>query len=171
LPVTIPTLRNAAPASSGRSKSQTKDRNMRRLKLRDGNSALLLTVVALSALILPGCNVKVNKDSEGQEKKVDIETPIGGLHVSKAPDVRDTGLPVYPGARRKQEDEGGNSNGANVNISSSLFGLRVVAVEYLSDDSPSHSAAWIHWESSSGSMLAPARFCWCGIEHAPYFFS
>jgi len=38
----FPTLRNAAPASSGRSKSQTKDRNMRRLKLRDGNSALAL---------------------------------------------------------------------------------------------------------------------------------
>jgi hypothetical protein len=115
---------------------------MPRLKLRDGNSSLILTVVTLSALILPGCNVKVNKDSEGQEKKVDIETPIGGLHVSKGADVRDTGLPVYPGARRKQKDEDGSSNGANVNVSSSLFGLKVVAVEYLSDDSPEKIIAY-----------------------------
>jgi len=84
----------------------------------------------------------VNKDSEGREKKVDIETPIGGLHVSKGADVRDTGLPVYPGARRKEKDEDGDSNSANVNISSSLFGLKVVAVEYLSDDSPKKIIAY-----------------------------
>ena len=115
---------------------------MSRLKLRDGNSALVLTVVVALSALLPGCNVKVNKDRQGQEKKVDIETPIGGLHVSKGADVHDTGLPVYPGALKKQEDEGGNSNGANVNISSSLFGLKVVAVEYLSDDSPEKIIAY-----------------------------
>jgi hypothetical protein len=88
--------------------------------------------------VLPACDVKVNRDSEGQDKKVDIETPIGGLHVSKGADVRDTGLPVYPGARPKpnNKDDDGNANSANVHISSSLFGLKVVAIEYLSDDSP-----------------------------------
>jgi hypothetical protein len=116
---------------------------MRRLRLQDGNSALVLTfVVAFSALTVPGCNVRVNKDSEGQEKKVDIETPIGGLHVSKGADVHDTGLPVYPGARRKEKDHDGGSNSANVNISSSLFGLKVVAVEYLSNDSPEKIIAY-----------------------------
>src|SRR6266436_4054062 len=93
---------SVAPASSGRPKphrprAHRKDRNMRMLRLRDGNSLLVLVLaVALSTLVLAGCNVKVNKDSEGQGKKVDIETPIGGLHVSKGADVRDTGLPVYP---------------------------------------------------------------------------
>ena len=61
-------------------------------------------VVSFGALLaLPGCNVNVKKDGEGKEKKVDIETPVGGLHVTKDADVRDIGLPVYPGARRKEQ--------------------------------------------------------------------
>ena len=118
---------------------------MRMLRWRDPSSLLILTAaVAFSALVLPGCNVNVKKGSEGQDKKVDIETPIGGLHVSKAANVRDTGLPVYPGARMKEkdQDDDGDSNSANVNISSSLFGLRVVAVEYLSNDSPEKLIAY-----------------------------
>jgi hypothetical protein len=108
------------------------------LKLREGSSlSFLTTLIAFGALaVLPACNVNVKKDSEGQEKKVDIETPIGQLHVSKSADVRDTGLPVYPGARRKEKGDDGNESSANVNISSELFGLKVVAIEYLSDDPP-----------------------------------
>jgi hypothetical protein len=117
---------------------------MRMLKLREGSSRLALTIaIAFSALVvLPGCSVNVKKDSEGQDKKVDIETPVGQLHVSKGADVRDTGLPVYPGARRKEKGDDGNESSANVNISSSLFGLRVVAVEYLSDDPPEKIVAY-----------------------------
>ena len=59
-------------------------------------------------LALPGCSVNVKKDSEGKEKKVDIETPMGGLHVTKDADVRDIGLPVYPGARRKEHSDDNN---------------------------------------------------------------
>ena len=111
---------------------------MRMLKLLDASSPLVVifTLAFGSMLLQPGCNVNVKKDSEGQEKKVDIETPIGGLHVSKKADVRDVGLPVYPGARRKETKEDGDEHSASVNISSSLFGLRVVAVEYSSDDPP-----------------------------------
>ena len=76
---------------------------------------------------------------------------IRRLDVSKAADVRDTGLPVYPGARLKErnkdknKDEGDDddsNNNASVNISSSLFGLRVVALEYLSEDSPEKLIAY-----------------------------
>jgi hypothetical protein len=115
---------------------------MRMLRLRDGNSLMLLAVAVSALAVLPGCNVKVKKDGEGQDKKVDIETPVGGLHVSKGADVRDTGLPVYPGARRKETDEEGEERSANVNISSSLFGLKVVAVEYASDDPPEKLIAY-----------------------------
>ncbi len=115
---------------------------MRMRTLVDANSPLVLTLAFGSMLFLPGCNVNVKKDSEGQEKKVDIETPIGALHVSKGADVRDVGLPVYPGARRKETKEGDHDDNANVNISSSLFGLKVVAVEYLSDDPPEKLAGY-----------------------------
>jgi hypothetical protein len=84
-----------------------------------------------------GCSVNVKKDEEGKEKKVDIQTPVAGLHVSNEPDVQDTGLPVYPGATRKHKEEGdSDETGANVNIATSLFGLKVVAVEFVSNDPP-----------------------------------
>ncbi|MGH9552544.1 MAG: hypothetical protein ACRD3W_24405 [Terriglobales bacterium] len=110
----------------------------------NGNSCLAcVLVLAFGGLLaLPGCSVNVKKDGEGQEKKVDIETPMGALHVSKDADVRDIGLPVYPGARRKEHSDDGNENNAHVNISSGLFGLKVVAIEYLSDDPPQKIIAY-----------------------------
>ena len=108
---------------------------MRTLRL-DASSPLVLTLAFSSVLFLPGCNVNVRKNAEGQEKKVDIETPFGALHVGKDADASDVGLPVYPGARRKDVKDDHDDNGANVNISSGDFGIRVVAVEFLSDDPP-----------------------------------
>ena len=97
----------------------------------------VLTTIVVGVVLLPGCSVNVKKDNEGQDKKVDIETPVAGLHVSNEPDVQDTGLPVYPGATRKEKKSGdSDETGANVNIVTSLFGLKVVAVEFLSKDSP-----------------------------------
>ena len=101
-------------------------------------SAVSILVGLLGLVILvSGCSVNVKKDDEGKGKKVDIQTPVAGLHVSNEPDVQDTGLPVYPGATRKQKKDGdSDETGANVNIATSLFGLKVVAVEFLSNDSP-----------------------------------
>jgi len=114
------------------------------LKRFNGNlRPAFILVLALGTLLgLPGCSVNVKKNGEGQEKKVDIETPVGALHVSKDADVRDIGLPVYPGARRKEQGNDGNENNAHVNISSGLFGLKVVAIEYLSDDPPEKIIAY-----------------------------
>jgi hypothetical protein len=84
----------------------------------------------------------VKKDESGRDKKVDIQTPIGGIHVSKDVDVRATGIPVYPGARVKEKEAEGEEKSANVNISTGLFGLKVVAVEYESDDPPEKLIAY-----------------------------
>ncbi len=100
------------------------------------NMKLIGFAVAVTAiLLLPACSINVKKNAEGEDKKVDIETPVGGIHVSKDADVRDTGLPVYPGARKKEKDTSGQEKSANVNISGPGFGVKVVAIEYLSDDS------------------------------------
>ena len=93
-------------------------------------------------LVLPACSVNVRKGANGEDKKVDIETPVGAIHVDKGADVRDTGLAVYPGAKQKAESNDGEEKSANVNISSGLFGLKVVAIEYLSDDPPEKIAAY-----------------------------
>jgi hypothetical protein len=109
---------------------------MRTLKRLNDSSRLALTLVIGTLLALPGCSVNVKKDNEGKENNVDIETPVGGLRVTKEADVRDIGLTVYPGARRKEHSNDGSETGAHVNISTSLFGIKVVAIEYLSDDPP-----------------------------------
>ena len=95
---------------------------------------LILAAALSTLLVLLACSINVKKNEDGEDKKVDIETPMGGIHVSKGADARDTGLPVYPGARAKEPDKSGEEKSANVSISAGVFGLRVVAVEFLSDD-------------------------------------
>ncbi|HEX4424540.1 MAG TPA: hypothetical protein VH079_04030 [Terriglobales bacterium] len=97
------------------------------------NSRLMLAVATAAILALPACSVNVKKGDNGDDKKVDINTPLGGIHVNNDADVRDTGLPVYPGARQKKKDSD-DEKSANVDISSFGFSLKVVAVEYESDD-------------------------------------
>jgi hypothetical protein len=116
---------------------------MRTLNRLDGSSQLVLIFILGALLALPGCNVNVKENSEGQGKKVDIETPVGELHAAADADVRDIGLPVYPGAKRKEKhDDDGDQTNAHINISSSLFGIKVVALEYLSDDLPERLIAY-----------------------------
>jgi hypothetical protein len=104
-------------------------RNMRKLLPTSLMSVMLVFLVI-------GCSVNVKKNEEEGDKKVDITTPIGGIHVSKEADPRATGLDVYPGATLIEKDEKGEDKSANVNISTGLFGLRVVAQEYKSDAAP-----------------------------------
>ncbi len=111
---------------------------MRRMMLRTDRVALALAAALL--VFVAACHVNVQKSENGEDKKVDVVTPVGSIHVNKGVDVRDTGLPVYPGAQEKKTgNEGGH---ANVNIASSFFGLKVVAIEYLSDDPPEKVAAY-----------------------------
>src|SRR5271168_3687048 len=102
-------------------------------------SSVFLTaaVTGLAALaLLPACTVNVKKEANGQDKQVDINTLVGGVHVSKQADISDVGLAVYPGARMKQKDSDASDKSANVNISGFGFGIKVVALEYESDDTP-----------------------------------
>src|ERR1044071_4871279 len=91
----------------------------------------LIAIIAL--LLLPACSVNVKKGENGQDKNVDIHTGVGDIKVDKGADARDTGLPIYPGARLRHEDNNDNKS-ANVNLSFGDYGLKVVALEYESDD-------------------------------------
>ena len=90
----------------------------------------------VAILLLSGCSVNVQKEANGQDKQVDIKTLLGGVHVSRQADIADIGLAVYPGARLKEEDSDGSDKSANVNISGFGYGLKVVALQYESDDAP-----------------------------------
>lgn len=97
-------------------------------------AALLIAVAALA--LLAACSVNVKKEKNGQDKQVDINTPVGGIHVKNDVDPGDVGIAIYPGARLKPKDSNGDNKSANVNISGFGYGLRVIALQYESDDSP-----------------------------------
>ena len=96
----------------------------------------LAGVAIVALLLLPACSVNVKKGENGQDKNVDIHTPVGDIKVDKDADARDTGLPIYPGARIRRDDDDKDNKSANVNLSFGEYGLKVVALEYESDDKP-----------------------------------
>ncbi len=95
-----------------------------------------LLVSVLMIALLGACSMNVQKEKNGQDKKVDIRTPLGNVHVSKDANPDDVGIPVYPGARLKADDSNGDDKSANVNISGFGYALRVVALQYESNDAP-----------------------------------
>jgi hypothetical protein len=105
-------------------------------------STFALGLAVLVALFFPACSLNVKKEQNGEDKQVDIRTPLGGIHVSKDANVADVGLAVYPGARLKQKGSDGEDKSANVDISSFGFRLKVIALEYESDDSPAKLVAY-----------------------------
>lgn len=96
---------------------------------------LIAMAAAFALMLLAGCSIHEQKSADNKDKKVEIKTPFGELKVNNQVDVKDTGLPVYPGARQVPGDEH-DSKSANVNIAIGDFALKVVAVKFESDDAP-----------------------------------
>lgn len=111
---------------------------MTQSKLQLGRSiarfAFLALLIVIFAASLAGC-MRINDQSDGEKKKVDISTPFGDMKVRTDADAKDVGLPIYPGATPRPKDEH-NSNNANVNLNFGDFGLKVVALTYESNDAP-----------------------------------
>lgn len=93
-----------------------------------------VTLVAAACLVLAtGCHVQVDKNADGKDKNVKIDTPLGGLHVrSGNTNAADVGLPVYPGATIAPDKDGDKS--ADVHLGFGEWQLRVKVVNYRTDD-------------------------------------
>lgn len=104
------------------------------MSTRVPGSNLSLVAVVAAALLLPACSIHESRE-QGGNKKVDIKTPFGSLKVNTDVDAAETGLPVFPGATRKEKSES-DKGAANVNINSEMFGLKVAVVEFQTDQSP-----------------------------------
>ncbi len=111
------------------------------------NPAFLLSAVLLCGIgALSGCTVNTHENEKGKKNDVDIRSPFGSLSVREGQtNVKDTGLPGYPGARVKK-DLDDQHNSANLDISSSLFGVKVVAIKFESDDTPDKVLAFYRKE-------------------------
>src|SRR3954466_1025880 len=104
--------------------------------VRIAGSTLLLSL----ALSVSGCTVREtrrngdNGDKATETKGAEITTPFGTLHARNEDNGQATGLAIYPGARLLKEKK--DDHGGNVVIDTPVFGLKVVAVKYETDDSP-----------------------------------
>jgi hypothetical protein len=90
--------------------------------------------MASMAVLLAACSIHVD-DKDKKNEKVDIQTPFANLKVDTGDKAADNGIPVYPGAHLRPEENGDNHS-ANINIGAAGFGLKVIAAEYETDDSP-----------------------------------
>jgi hypothetical protein len=96
-------------------------------------AATLVVSLALAAG-MAGCMIHTEKDANGKDKKVQIDTPFGGIHVNTdQTTAADLGLPVYPGATAVKGD--GDHESADVHIGFGEWVLRVKAVSYQTADS------------------------------------
>ncbi len=99
-----------------------------------GRNLLRIGIALAAAAALAGCRVNVDKDKNGDEKRVQIDTPFGGLHVNTdQTTAADLGLPVYPGAQAFKDNDKHQS--ADVHMGFGEWQLRVKAVSYSTPDS------------------------------------
>ncbi|HTV13169.1 MAG TPA: hypothetical protein VME68_00560 [Acidobacteriaceae bacterium] len=95
--------------------------------------AIVLSALAASLVTIAGCHVQVEKDKNGDDKNVKVDTPLGGLHVrANQTTAADLGLPDYPGAAIAPDNEGDKS--ADVHMGFGRFQMRIRVVTYLSSD-------------------------------------
>jgi hypothetical protein len=103
------------------------------------HSSLRMTVavstIAFALLLLGGCSINVD-DKDKKNEKVDIKTPFANLKVDSSDKAVDNGIPVYPGAHLRPADKDGDNHSANINIGAMGFGLKVIAAEFETSDSP-----------------------------------
>ena len=94
---------------------------------------LLAAATALGLILVAGCRIQVDKNKDGKEKNVKIDTPLGGLHVrADQTSAADVGLPAYPGAHIAPDKDGDKS--ADVHLGFGEWQLRVKVVTYDTTD-------------------------------------
>jgi hypothetical protein len=88
-----------------------------------------LTLSLAAMLTLPA----LAQQSDTQDKPFDVRSSIGDLHVGKDADAQNAGLPLYPGAHPKHEE---NNDPLNFGVATEGFGMKLVVAKYESDDAP-----------------------------------
>ena len=104
------------------------------MNLSKTQTAAALAVGLALATGMAGCRIHTEKGANGEDKKVQIDTPFGGIHVNTdQTTAADLGLPVYPGATLVKGD--GDHKSADVRLGFGEWELRVKAVSYQTPDS------------------------------------
>lgn len=73
------------------------------------------------------------------DKPLDVTSSMGDLHMGKDADAQKAGLPLYPGAHPKHDD---NNDPLNFGILTESFGMKLVVAKYESADPPAKILAF-----------------------------
>jgi hypothetical protein len=96
----------------------------------------ILAVAFGVAISIPGLlaqSQKPDKD-QNQNENFDVRSSVGDVHLGADADARKAGLPLYPGARLRRDQE--NSDRVNIGVLTEAFGFKLVVANYESDDEP-----------------------------------
>jgi hypothetical protein len=96
-------------------------------------SIALHSVLTITLTVVPCFVAQAQDQNAGQDKHLDVQSSAGDLHVGNDADARKTGLPLYPGAQPKHEENNGN---ANLGLFTDAFGIKLVVAKYDSNDAP-----------------------------------
>jgi hypothetical protein len=104
--------------------------------------AACVTLISFAALSI-GCSIAVDKNKNGDDKNVKIETPLGGVHVtSDSTTAADVGLPVYPGAKLSTDKGKDNDKSADIHFGFGDWQFRLKVVKYQTSDSSDQVLAY-----------------------------
>ena len=113
-----------------------------------------------SLLLLPARPAAAqNTNSDDQDKNLDIQ-----LHVGKDADAQKVGLPLYPGARLKHDEE--NRHRANFALLTGAFGMKLVIASYDSGDAPRKVIAYYREQLKRYGRVLECRTQESGDVHA-----
>jgi hypothetical protein len=125
---------------------------------------ITLAAAIASLAVFPACSVNVKDKSSSKDgtAQVDIKSPLGNVHVDEQPDLQGAGLTMYPGARPAPKEDGDDKKNANVNLSFGGYGLKVVAAEFVTDDSPEKVIAFYSKDLSRFGKPVQCHGRWTG---------
>src|ERR1700686_1324169 len=92
----------------------------------------ILAAAFAIAMAIPGF-AQTQKSDDSKDDHFDVRSTVGDLHLDKDANAQKTGLPLYPGARPKQEKD---NDPVNFGIFTEAFGFKIVLAKYESDDAP-----------------------------------
>jgi len=96
---------------------------------------LTIAIVLTAAVSLPA----LAQQPSTQDKPLDVRSSVGDLHVGRDADAQAAGLPLYPGARAKHQDD---AEPLNFSILTESLGLKLIVAKYESDDAPAKVIAF-----------------------------
>jgi hypothetical protein len=97
-------------------------------------SLVFRVILALGFGVAAGSFVSVAQAQSQDSKHVDIQSSAGDLHLGNDADAKKVGLPLYPGARLRHDEE--NESAANLSLFTEAFGMKLVLAKYDSEDAP-----------------------------------